>query len=94
MPTATSAAVPTHPLPEFIAKSRFLVNTSDVEGFFNTFIQAWMRNTVVLSMNVDVDDTLKDQGLGYFAGNYDSLRDLLGSLVVALVPDARRAERA
>jgi hypothetical protein len=79
---------------DLIAKSHFLVNTSDVEGFSNTFIQAWMRNTVVLSMNVDVDGVLRDQGLGYFAGSYDTLRDLLGRLASRAAEVAATADRA
>lgn len=51
----------------FLASSHVLVNTSSVEGFSNTFIQAWMRETLVISLNVDPDLALSEKGLGLFA---------------------------
>ena len=66
---------------ELLARSHCLINTSDVEGLSNTFIQAWMRGTVVLSLNADVDGALAERGLGYLAGTYQNLRDLLAKLV-------------
>ena len=62
---------------ELMAQSHVLVNTSHLEGFSNTFIQAWLRNTVVVSMNADIDGALSQQGLGYLAGGFDELRDRL-----------------
>lgn len=64
-----------------LARAHCLVNTSDAEGLSNTFIQAWMRDAIVLSMNADVDGALADRGLGYFAGSYENLRDRLVVLV-------------
>ena len=43
---------------ELISRSEILINTSTHEGFPNVFIQAWMRNTVVVSLSVDPDDFL------------------------------------
>jgi len=59
---------------EIMADSHVLVNTSSYEGFPNTFIQAWMRQTPVISLDVDPDDVLKIQDVGFLAGSYEKLR--------------------
>lgn len=58
---------------QLLAKSHILVNTSKQEGFSNTFIQAWMNRVPVVSFQVDPDDVLKKEGLGYCSGNFEQL---------------------
>jgi glycosyltransferase involved in cell wall biosynthesis len=58
-----------------LAQSHLLVNTSHYEGFSNTFIQAWMRQVPVASLNVDPDGLLGQEGMGFCArGDREALK--------------------
>jgi len=66
----------------YLAKSHILVNTSVTEGFSNTFIQAWMREVPVVSLNADPDELLAQGNLGFFAaGSTDLLTDQISTLI-------------
>jgi glycosyltransferase involved in cell wall biosynthesis len=69
-----------------LEQSDLLVNTSDHEGFSNTFIQAWMRRVPVVSLHVDPDRLLSRGGLGVVTGTEEAL----ASSVAALLDDPDR----
>lgn len=46
-------------------RAKILVNTSFVEGFSNTFIEAWMHGLPVISLKVDPDNLITSKGLGF-----------------------------
>jgi glycosyltransferase involved in cell wall biosynthesis len=49
----------------FLAKAKFLLNTSRFEGFSNTFLEAWSVGTPILStVNVNPDSIISNHKLG------------------------------
>jgi glycosyltransferase involved in cell wall biosynthesis len=64
---------PIEEINRILAGAHLLVNTSDYEGFPNTFIQAWLHEVPVVSLHVDPDDVLKTEGLGFHSGSFDQL---------------------
>ena len=57
-----------------LERAHVLINTSTFEGFSNTFIQAWMREAPVLTLNVDPDGVIEKFNLGVHARSYENLR--------------------
>jgi len=74
--------VPFRQVDSFFERAKIFVNTSDSEGFPNTFIQAGGCSTAMLSLRVDPDDFIKKYNCGVNCGGdfqklVDSLRDIL-----------------
>lgn len=53
-------------------RARLFVNTSDIEGFPNTFLQAWVRGIPVISF-FDPDDIIRRNGLGCAVASLDEM---------------------
>jgi len=72
--------VPFDMVNEYAARSKVFLNTSDIEGFPNTFLQAWARKVPVVSF-FDPDGIIRSRGLGRRPGNEaemcEALRELL-----------------
>jgi len=66
---------------KIFSESHLLINTSKLEGFSNTFIQAWMRKVPVLTLTVDPDDIIKKHEIGICAGSYEKLKNAIVDLV-------------
>jgi glycosyltransferase involved in cell wall biosynthesis len=60
---------------ESISRSHLFINTSEAEGFANTFVQAWFRQVPVLSLSVDPDGVLERERIGMLCGTEERLRE-------------------
>jgi glycosyltransferase involved in cell wall biosynthesis len=64
-----------------LAVSHILVNTSRQEGFPNTYIQAWLRQMPVVSLQVDPDRLIERQQLGVVSGSFELLKRDVTTLI-------------
>ena len=61
-------------------RARLLVNTSDVEGFPNSYLQAWIRGVPVVTL-IDPDSVIEREGLGATAGSPSRLAGIVESFL-------------
>jgi glycosyltransferase involved in cell wall biosynthesis len=80
---------------QLLARAHVLVNTSEFEGFPNTFIQAWLREVAVASLGVNPDGVFDADEYGICAGgSYERLRRGLQRLISDPVLRNRIGQRA
>jgi glycosyltransferase involved in cell wall biosynthesis len=73
--------VPWSKIDNYFAGARVFVNTSTYEGFPNTFVQAALHGTPVVSWQVDPDQLLSTRRLGLCAGeSFDRLVEFVQGL--------------
>jgi len=65
--------IPHHNIRKYYEEASILVNTSRMEGFPNTFLEAWVNCTPVVSLNIDPDDVISNEKLGFHSKTYEQM---------------------
>jgi glycosyltransferase involved in cell wall biosynthesis len=65
---------------EWFDRARIFLNTSSIEGFPNTFLQAWIRGVPVVSF-FDPDGLIRRLQLGHVAATIDDMRESIRGLL-------------
>ncbi len=69
--------VPPREMDEYYRGARALLNTSDFEGFPNTYLHAWAHGVPVITIGVDPDRIIVTHGIGIVAGTFESFVEAL-----------------
>ncbi len=65
--------VPHHKIQRYYENALLFINTSKLEGFPNTFLEAWINYTPVISLNVDPNEVIRENKLGFHSKNFNQL---------------------
>jgi glycosyltransferase involved in cell wall biosynthesis len=65
--------IPYHEVNDYFANALVFMNTSDIEGFPNSYLQAWSRGTPVVAF-FDPDGLIAREGLGVAVRNMEEMR--------------------
>lgn len=67
---------------DFFDKAKVFINTSEYEGFPNTFIQAGIGKTPILSLNVNPDNFINKYNCGFYCNNdFEIMKNYLEKLL-------------
>jgi glycosyltransferase involved in cell wall biosynthesis len=72
----------------YFNRAKLFINTSDIEGFPNSFLQAWIRGVPVVSF-FDPDKLIDKYELGYAPSNLEGMKKCVDRL---LKDDRKRLE--
>lgn len=86
-------AVPYADVGAYFSRARIFLNTSQIEGFPNTFLQAWVRGVPVVTF-FDPDSLIKQRQLGRTAVDLDDMVDAIRSFLSDEQERQRAGERS
>ena len=72
--------VPYHEVNSYFLRAKAFINTSESEGFPNSFLQAWIRGVPVISF-FDPDSLISTHGLGYSPENIEQMAECISELL-------------
>ncbi|MCU7863505.1 MAG: glycosyltransferase family 4 protein [Candidatus Thiodiazotropha sp. (ex Lucinoma borealis)] len=72
--------LPYHDVGDYYDQARVFVNTSDSEGFPNSFLQSWRRGVPVVTF-FQPDDIITQKGLGYVVNSMDEMTKAVKKLL-------------
>ena len=72
--------VPPDRIDQYYRTAVMLVNTSEYEGFPNTFLEAWRFGVPVVSLHYTLDGVLAEEDVGYHAGTMDEMAKIVETL--------------
>jgi glycosyltransferase involved in cell wall biosynthesis len=67
--------VPLDQIQEYFSKAKLLVCTSQYEGFPNVHLQACMGKTPIVTLNINPDNYIESNDIGYFCGGDTSVME-------------------
>ncbi|WP_276278587.1 glycosyltransferase family 4 protein [Haloarcula regularis] len=65
--------VPPQEIMEYYNQAQMLVNTSDFEGFPNTFLEAWGYCCPVISLHYEADGIIEQEAVGKVSGSISAM---------------------
>jgi glycosyltransferase involved in cell wall biosynthesis len=65
--------VPHNKIQKYYEEASIFINTSQIEGFPNTFLESWICGTPVISLNVDPDEIICNNKLGLHSKTVEQL---------------------
>lgn len=74
--------IPFSEIQKYFNQAKVFINTSDYEGFPNTFVQAGIAHTPIISLNVNPDNFINEYDCGYDCnGDKNILKNMLKNLL-------------
>ena len=82
--------VPYRDMSHYFSRTKVFINTSEVEGFPNTFLQSWMHGVPVVSF-FDPDGIIANEALGQSPSDVDEMARIIEQLAT---DDVKRTDAA